>query len=150
MIAHQCVRSLVTTRAIGSFVWHHSSTYLSAGRIDRRARMIHDFLAAIRTTEETCNFRGERRKSPFCCFLCRTLASGIGRSRSARRTLYALANKWPAITCNLPSIYYIYIYTPCLLPSLVFVNLFGVALPPRGRYIDCRVIVSAQRPETQV
>lgn len=39
---------------------------------------------------------------------CCAMRIGGGRSR-ARRTLYALANKWPAITCNLP---YIHRYSP--------------------------------------
>lgn len=70
------------------------------------------------------------------------------------RRLCTVANKWPAITCNLPHIYiYIYIGAVASLstiarPFLVFVAVFEVLDPhPRGPYIDRRVIVSAQRPE---
>ena len=77
-----------------------------------------------------------------------------------KRRLCTVANKWPAITCNLPYIYicmyvYIHVYRGAVAslstiarPFLVFVAVFEVLDPhPRGPYIDRRVIVSAQRPE---
>jgi len=41
---------------------------------------------------------GESESAPSCRSLWASLATRIG----GRRALYALANKWPAITCNLP------------------------------------------------
>jgi len=133
------------------------SSFIPRSRCSVDDRVNHRGCCDLRTTEVARNFRGERGSAPFCRSLWAPLAIRIGGALGERCMLLQTNGRQLRAICRVHIYIHVYMYagtsSSCLRgasSSLVFMGLFGVALPPRGRYIDCRVIVSAQRPETQV
>lgn len=117
--------------------------------LNRKYRSLRDYIAAMRVPNAISSLLseqlysrkhvilGERAKGESECPLLPLPVDARDEDwrrseQRARRTLYALANKWPAITCNLPYIHRYSPFSPIDSPSLVFVAVFGAELPSRG------------------